>query len=145
MSLPPFCVSMYVYVCLCTSMYAYVRLCKSMLNMIRLPVAAPDLPPMVLLVSVPSSLAEPASRTQTFWEKCSHSYFKKRKIQFQFSPETSNENCANSHKENDHQRHVEALLLLRRAGERSFQPLLTIRQVSTCTRRSSCLESWPGT
>ena len=84
--------------------------------MTSLPAAALDPPPLVLLVSAPSSLAEPASRTQTFWETFFHSYFKKKKIQF--SPETSNENCADSHEKDHHQRHVEALLLVRRAGER---------------------------
>ena len=71
--------------------------------MISLPAAARDHPPLVPLVFAPSSRAEPASRTQTFSEKYFHSHFKKRKSQLQFLPETSNENCADSHEEDHHQ------------------------------------------
>ena len=63
-------------------------------------------------------------------------------IQVQFLPETANENCADSHEEDHHQRHVEALLLVRRAAEKiiSTSTLADVRgvELGTCTHRSSC-------
>ena len=85
---------------------------------ITLPAAVPDPPPWVPLFFAPFLLAEPASRTQTFLKKYFHFQEKIKTIQVQFLPETANENCADSHEEDHHQRHVEALLLVCRAAEK---------------------------
>ena len=107
-----------------------------MVNMISLPAAAQDPPPLVLLASTPFSLAEPASRTQTFSEEYFFIFQEERTI----SPETSNKNCADSHEEDHHQRHVEALLLIRRAGDRfnhCWQPdKLTPVHIEVAVRRA---------
>ena len=67
-------------------------------------------------------------------------------------PKTSNENCANSHEEDHHQRHVKALLLVRRAAEKIISTstlaggyMFEGVEMGTCTHRSNCEESWLGT
>ena len=85
-----------------------------------LPAVVRDLPLLVRSSSAPSSLAKLVSHIQTFSiaVKKKTKERKYKKSRFLFLPKASNKNSANSHEKNHNERHIKALLFIRRAEEK---------------------------